>query len=1149
MPVSAMRLARLFALISCLVPVFAYAQQGLLHKADKLYAQYSFAEAITFYERAFDQGAKDNMAAQRLADSYHRLRDLSGSEKWYALLVQWPDATPTDFLRYAEALRANAKYAQADSVMALFAVMDTTDSRGVRLAHNVDLFPKLLVDPVFEGKLVQLPWNSTQLDLSPALWNGKVVFASTRTPQVSVHRTHAWDGHPFLNLYVLNDSTAVPLRGTVNSKFHESDPAFSADGTQMYFTRNNTEALSSKESERPIGNLVIMTSTLVNGIWTAEVPFAHNAPAHSTGHPSLSMDGLTLYFSSDRPGGFGGIDIWKCERDSCGEWKEPVNLGPKVNTEGDEMFPSVHGDHALFFSSDGHPGLGGLDVFLAWDFSIGPSEPENVGAPINSRVDDMSLALTPDGSIGYFSSDRKGGLGGSDIYMVQLDELFKRKVRVHGEVLSKEDHHPLANVPVKLKRPDRSVIMEQLTNKSGEFDFIVMPQAMTLTANIPGGSETELPMDEHLLLLQDEVALGDVQLSTFVDVPITVRMIDKRTGLPAPGVEVLLVDRTHEGRVVAQGITDARGVVQGTLRQVRASQEVQLDLTASAETLPELGVELSFRVQDGLPHVLKHDFDMGERMTASYKTALESTFFFLYDNTVTEGGSVWSGTVLDKNDRTPIAHVRISARDMDHKEVAHTETGLDGRYRIRTAEIVFTIEASIPGGDTVLLEDVSPFGSDELPPIEVNSIMDLPVNAILKDAATDAFLEGVTVTVKDKRDGLLLFTGVTDRNGISQGRIPDRRFGTEQHLEVSLTKEGYLPVVRSMDFVVLVFLEVSLGGLENFLLAREVSKDMIGAEKVWSGKVVDRNDGTPIAHVGISARNAQEQEVAHTVTGTDGSYRIRTYEDVLSIEASIPGGDTVLLENISPAGSEALPFIEVNSIMDLPVNAILKDETTNAFLEGVTVTVKDKRDGLLLFTGVTDRNGISQGQIPDRRFGTEQHLEVSLTKEGYLPVVRSVDFTVLVFLEVALGGLESFAMIPETLGVDVGKAMKLRPILFDYRDAEVREDAAIELEQVLHLMQLDTAIRIELRAHTDQRGGHAYNLQLSQERATNVKTWLVSRGIAAERLIATGVGALEPLFPCPDGRECPEEEMQANRRTEFVVIGCDGCGLLQPMGH
>lgn len=244
---------------------------------------------------------------------------------------------------------------------------------------------------------------------------------------------------------------------------------------------------------------------------------------------------------------------------------------------------------------------------------------------------------------------------------------------------------------------------------------------------------------------------------------------------------------------------------------------------------------------------------------------------------------------------------------------------------------------------------------------------------------------------------------------------------------------------------------------------------------------------------------------------------------------------------ISAHGDTELPDIYLNSVMDLPVNAILRDAILDVPLEGVAVTVKDIRDGSVLFHGLTDANGIAQGQIPDRQFGDDLALEVTFSKIGYFTRTVEVDFRVLMFLDQALAGPEGQSLSPITEGIDMSSAMNLRPIFFDYNDAKITSAAVGELELVAAAMQHDPTIRIELRSHTDSRASAEFNDQLSQHRADNTKAYLVSLGIAPFRIKAKGVGEREIINHCRNGVPCSEEEHFANRRTEFIVTGCEGC--------
>ncbi len=945
---------QVIALVTGLLSVHASsAQEALVRKADRLYERFSFAEAIAQYELAFEKGADDLGAARRLADSYRRVREVGKSERWYALIVDAPEATPEDLYNYADALRSNGKYTSADSVMHRFAVHAAMDSRAERQGSIAETYGLLLVDPMFEGNLEPVTINSDASDMAPALLNGSVVFASSRPSEVGITRKHAWDNKPFLNLYKTEGEHTTPLKGTVNTRYHESNATFSQDGKEMFFTRNSYLDGKSEEGADGFNNLHIYSSRSVNGSWTDERSFPFNNASWSTGHPCLSVDGRTLFFSSDRPGGFGGVDIWRSDRDGAGQWGEPVNLGALVNTEGNEMFPTVHGANTLFFASDGHAGLGGLDLYLTWIHGGQARPPVNLGAPVNSRWDDMSFTLGSDDRTGWFSSDRPGGMGGEDLYRIMLDEPFRPRVRVSGRVLSKEDGSPLERVPVRLSRLDRTVLAQQNTKSGGRFEFIFEPQAVTIQAGIPGAGDQELPMDEHMLMEADgDLALEDIRLSTRLDIPITLRLLERSSGLPAPGVSVHMQDITN-GRSIMDTSTDDGGSVVGSLRQVGLGGLVELELTMSHADRPTHKVIIPLSIRSGEAQVLEQEVDMGPYLARVAVDMHKSRFVPLWDEAVSSEGAEWAGRVIDRTDGQPVARVPVSLLDLRGVELVRTLTDVNGRYSLRSLDVPFTLLASLPGGDQQEIADISPFGDAQLDDIRVQSVMDLPVNALISDA--------------------------------------------------------------------------------------------------------------------------------------------------------VSGGP----------------------------------------LDGVTITVKDRRDGSVLMTGITNSNGVCTGTIPDRRFGTEQDILVSFTKDGYAPLAVNVDLSVLAFLEQALGGPGGFKMTPSVLGLDIGEAMKLRPILFDYNSADIRSDAAEELDLVAQVMEVDTTIMIELRSHTDSRGGGAFNQFLSVRRAQNVRAYLILEGVAPRRLKAIGMGERHLLNHCADGVECSEIEHQTNRRTEFIVVADQSDQMVQ----
>jgi outer membrane protein OmpA-like peptidoglycan-associated protein len=314
-------------------------------------------------------------------------------------------------------------------------------------------------------------------------------------------------------------------------------------------------------------------------------------------------------------------------------------------------------------------------------------------------------------------------------------------------------------------------------------------------------------------------------------------------------------------------------------------------------------------------------------------------------------------------------------------------------------------------------------------------------------------------------------------------------------------------------------------------------------QEEWSGRVIDINDGRPVPQVSVRLFDLELHELASATTSRTGRYVLPAVLVEAMIVVRIPGGSQALLN--LPAGSvlgSELEDIRINSVMDLPVNALVKDANSDLPLLGTQVTVTDTRDGSLLFTGGTDANGIVQGQIADRRYGDDLNIQLEFEREGYFPKAVLVDWTILTFIEQELAGPEQMVLTPIELGTDMAKAMALPPIYFDLREATIRPDAAVVLDRVATMLRLDPSIHIDLRSHTDSRASSAYNDALSQRRAARTRSYLVGAGVAPERINAKGWGERQLVNHCSDGVECSDAQHQMNRRTEFIITRCEGCG-------
>lgn len=452
------------------ITVGAFGQGSKLNKADKKYDKYSYIDAIEIYEKVAEKGYKSVELFQKLGNAYYFNSELDKASKWYGELFALNQETDSEYyFRYAQALKAVGNYEKSNQYMELFA-QKTNDSRAKLFQENKNYLTN--IDAV-SGKYTidKTDVNSEFYDYGPTFFGKQIVFTSSRSEGNQYSKIHAWTKQNFTDLFVAsidNDGRLGSVENfskTVNTKFNESSPIFTKDGKTMYFTRNNYNDGKKRKSDDKVIMEKIYKAELVNGEWTnvKELPFSSDN--YKTAHPALSTDEKTLYFASDMPGSFGNSDLYKVSIDSNGNFGLPENLGTTINTEGRETFPFIDADNNLFFASDGHPGLGGLDIFEAKVNNNFFEKPVNIGKPLNSQLDDFGYVTNKDG-LGFFSSNRDGGIGFDDIYTFRICTHT-----LSGLITDIDTKEILPNSKVILYDDKMNKISETIASEKGLYSF------------------------------------------------------------------------------------------------------------------------------------------------------------------------------------------------------------------------------------------------------------------------------------------------------------------------------------------------------------------------------------------------------------------------------------------------------------------------------------------------------------------------------------------------------------------------------------------------------------------------------------------------------------------------------------------------------
>jgi peptidoglycan-associated lipoprotein len=470
---------RLLIIIILLVVATSYETSAQKRKSERAYTSFAAGEyydAIDLFKDAYSKTKKTDKDQRTelvymIAECYRLTNDPKNAETWYKLAVKSSFSKPEAQYWLAESMKKNGKYPQAIDEFKKYKQISPSDTKADQEIRSCELAEEWSHSPEAYKVEELKDINSRQSDFSPAYGRddyGLIYFTSSRDG-VAGKKTHGATGQNFTDIFESKVdkkskwSTPMPVEG-LNTEFEEGTPSFTDDYKEVFFTR-------CEAGKREKKGCVIMTSQKNGEKWTTPKNIGILPDSLVAAHPSITKDGLTLYFVSDMPGGFGKKDIWKVTRLRPGDnWSKPVNLGQDINTSGDELFPYIREDGTLYFSSDGLIGLGGLDIFKATPQPDGSWAVVNMKPPINSFADDFGITFEGNTETGIFSSTRKGK-GDDDLYSFELPPL---RFNVTGLVKDEKTGNPIPASVVQLIASDGSNLQAQ-TGNSGDFKFALKP--------------------------------------------------------------------------------------------------------------------------------------------------------------------------------------------------------------------------------------------------------------------------------------------------------------------------------------------------------------------------------------------------------------------------------------------------------------------------------------------------------------------------------------------------------------------------------------------------------------------------------------------------------------------------------------------------
>ncbi len=646
-----------------LLPVNSSAQSIKEKKADKYFESYAYSKAVEIYEDLYADDSQNVKYIQRLAYSYKKMLQYRKALIFYSRLVLLEQHQPSDLYDYSQLLMIDGRPELAKLWLEKYMVQSPGDQRVKKQLENISRSksPNLGINNV---SIKNLDGNTRFTDMCANYFKDQLVYSSAKDSFSMVRNTYDWNNQPFLDLYDTkpgfgpNEKDSRSAFSSVNTRFHEGSVSFTSDFNTMYFTRNNF--LNGRIMTMPDGtnNLKIFISDFSGKEWENIRSFPFNSDKYSVGHPALSSDDKTLYFVSDMPGGYGQTDIYKSEWNGSA-WGNPVNLGESINTSGKEMFTHFDKEGVLYFSSDGHPGNGGLDVFAAKLEKPGTYKVINVVSPVNSPYDDFGLVINNDSLTGYFTSNRSGGKGDDDIYSFIINKI-DLKVLVYDD----RSKALLPGSKVSLMVDKTKLIDSKIADQNGSVEFSVKPKTKYQLVAENTTYTTEIKDIQIKGSLFDFMQQEDIYLKQ-AHPYLTIEVIDKESGLIIPKA---LVD-ISEGKYDESELEDNNGIIKMRLNESTdytfyASAEEYFDKTAKFSSVGKGPGEYSLTIEL-------------EKLSTGKQFTLDDLYYDLDKYNIRPDAAI----VLDK-----LAKILIDNPEVRIEVGSHTDSRATAEYNMKLSQ-------------------------------------------------------------------------------------------------------------------------------------------------------------------------------------------------------------------------------------------------------------------------------------------------------------------------------------------------------------------------------------------------------------------------------------------------------------------------------
>ncbi len=1072
---------------------------GQIKAAKTEMAQYNYQKAIEILHQFIQKAdPKTKLEATLLmADCYRLDNDMQDARSWYFKAIKMGNNAPLTYFYYGKALRACGEYETAKEIFLKYDSLMPEDHRGKIYASFCDSAMAWDEKPfAFEVNNAR-NLNSLYNEFGPVFYNTGVVFASDKVMTTEDEKKSGWKGHGYLKLVFADPKQKDDFYGEYNlprlipelytSGSNDGPATFSKDGNEVFITRiiKTTEKPKEGAEDEQSNQLKIYSATKTGDKWSKLKPFFFNSNHYSVGYPALSPDGNSLYFVSDVDGGFGGLDLYVSTRD--GEnWSQPENLGPIVNTFGDETFPFMADNGNLYFASDGHPGYGGLDIFVTRKVGNVWLNPQNLGRPINSSYDDFALAMYKNDSVGLFSANRPGGRGEDDIYTF----------RVVGPLPALTSQPPIAAVqnPVPQKEVNLTIREEQKVTPPPAENVVPVPAPVTAEVTPP--TQKQEVTSQPNVTPQEEVKPAVTEEQKVPTVPVTEQKVQPAPAenvvpVPAP-VTAEVTPPTQKQEVNPQPNVAPQEEVKPAVTEEQkvptvpvTEQKVQL---APAENVVPVPAPVTAEVT---PPTQKQEVNPQPNVAPQEEVK----------PAVTEEQKVPTVAVTEQKVQpapaenvVPVpAPVTAEVTPPTQKQEANPQPNMAPQEEVKPA---VTEEQKVPTV-AVTEQKVQPAPAENVVPVPA------PVTAeVTPPTQKQEVTPQPNVAPQEE-----VKPAVTEEQKVPPASVTEQKV---QHAPA----ENVVPVPAPVTAEVTPPVQKQEITPQPNVVPQEEAKPAVSEEQ--------KVQPAPVAEQKVQPAPVAEQKITPP-----------TAENVVPVPASVTKEVTPPIQkqevppqpNVTPQPEVQPVVTAITANPKIMVSGCIKDGTTHEAIPAATVFFLNENNGQV-FVHKANETGCFRSELL-----TGINYRIKAMQTGYSSDCVPFFST--------LSNSQSEAGIPNDLlleKIGVIHTYKVDNIYYDFDRYFIRPDAEPNLDKLVQIMN-ENPVTVELAAHADCRGPAAYNMILTKKRAASAAHYIIQKGINGARVTSHwyGKSRLVNNCNCAKGVHCTRAQHQANRRCEFTI--------------